>query len=77
MATTLIRTLELQIEKLEDDKADYYAENHNQTDSHIMWLQGQIDGIKYTIKMIIGTPLLQEGMEHSWAKFQQQLRQNN
>ena len=54
MATTLIRTLELQIEKLEDDKADYYAENHNQTDSHIMWLQGQIDGIKYTIKTIKG-----------------------
>jgi hypothetical protein len=49
---TLRQTLQLKIEKLENDKADYYADNHNQTDSHIMWLQGQIDGIKYAIKMI-------------------------
>ena len=54
MKVTLISALEAQIIKLMDDKADYYADNHGVTDAHIMWLQGQIDGIKTAISMIKG-----------------------
>lgn len=54
MATTLIEQLENIISDLQDDKAEYYADNHNRTDEHIMWLVGQIEGINTAIKLIKG-----------------------
>ena len=54
MANTLIDNLEKAINRLEDEKDCYYAENHNRTDEHIMYLVGQIDGIKSTLTLIKG-----------------------
>jgi len=54
MTHNLLTQLENLISNLQDDKADYYAENNNRTDEHIMWLVGQIDGIKSAINLIKG-----------------------
>jgi hypothetical protein len=37
---------------LEQEKKDYYAENHNRTDEHTMYLVGQIDAYKAVLKLI-------------------------
>jgi hypothetical protein len=54
MANGTIAILEYLISDLENQKADYYAENNNQTDSHTMYLVGQIDGYKSAIRIIKG-----------------------
>lgn len=49
MNEALIQHLQALIVDLEQRKEDYYADNHNQTDSHVMWLCGQIDAHLVTI----------------------------
>lgn len=50
---SLINQLNNLITRLEQQKEDYYADG-NSTDSHMMWLVGQIDGIQLAIKAIKG-----------------------
>lgn len=54
MASNLLTQLENLISNLENDKDDYQADNNNRTDEHVMWLVGQIDGIKSAINLIKG-----------------------
>jgi hypothetical protein len=49
---TLTTQIEKIIVRLEDEKDCYYEENHNQTDSHIMWLVGQIEAYDSVLKLI-------------------------
>ena len=49
---TVINALENLIRECESSKEDYYEENGNRTDSHTMWLVGQIDAYKTAIKTI-------------------------
>ena len=49
---TTIAKLKEEIEKLKNKMDDHYHDNHNQTDSHIMWLVGKIDGIRHAIRVL-------------------------
>jgi hypothetical protein len=48
----LVNTINNTINGLEASKWDYLQENSKSLDSHIMWLTGQIDGMKFVIQMI-------------------------
>lgn len=52
-SNSLINQLNNLITRLEQQKEDYYADG-NSTDTHILWLVGQIDGIQLAIKAIKG-----------------------
>lgn len=48
----LINTINNTINGLEASKWNYIQENNKSLDGHIMWLTGQIDGMKFVIQMI-------------------------
>jgi hypothetical protein len=49
---TIVTYLKDIITDLQADKEEYYEQNHNRTDAHIMWLVGNINGIDLAIKAI-------------------------
>ena len=50
-AKEIIKNLEIEIERLEDDKAEYYADNGT-TDGYVMSLVGQIKAYKKVIDLL-------------------------
>ena len=49
---TTIAKLQEEIEKLKDKMSDYYQDNNRETDGHVMWLAGKMDGIKHAIRVM-------------------------
>ena len=50
--TELINTINNTINGLDASKWDYIQENNKALDGHIMWLTGQIDGMKFILKIL-------------------------
>ena len=48
---TMIDDLKYIISKVEESMDDYLAENKS-VDSHVMYLQGKLDGYKYVLKIL-------------------------